>query len=116
MVSNDNTRPTADVFFPFGVWVGVAGVLDVVCEPVVGGALVVVAWFVAFASVGAGEDVAELSGVGAGEPAVVVGLFCTEFVVGAVAGEDGVVRTLVGFAGLIGLTGEATFVGLVTDF
>jgi len=116
MVSNDNARPTADVFFPFGVWVGVAGVYDVVGEAIVGGALVVVDGLVAFASVGAVDDGAEFSGVGAGEPAVVVGLFCTEFVVGAVAGEDGVVRTLVGFAGLIGLTGEATFVGLVTDF
>jgi len=105
------------VVFPFGAGVGVADVFDVVCEPVMGGAfVVVVGWLVAFTSVGAGEDVAELSGVGAGEPAVVVGLFCTEFVVGAVAGEDGVVRTLVGFVGLIGLTGEATFVGFVTDF
>jgi len=80
------------------------------------GALVFVSWLVAFASVGAVDDGAELAGIGALNPSVVVGLLCTELVVGAVAGEDGVVRTLVGFAGLTGETGLVTLVGFVTDF
>ena len=79
-------------------------------------AFVFVSWLVAFASVGAVDDGAELAGVGALNPSVVVGLLCTELVVGAIAGEDGVVRTLVGFAGLTGDTGLVTFVGLVIDF
>ena len=83
----------------FGVWVGVA-----------------VALGVPFASVWAVDDGAELTGLWTLEPSVVVGLLCTELVVGAVATEDWVVRTLVGFAGLTGDTGLVTFVGLVTDF
>ena len=86
------------------------------------GALVVVlVVLVAFTSVWAVDDGAELTAVGALEPSVVVGLLCTELVVGAVATEDWVVRAdalvgLAGFRGLTGDTGLATFVGLVIDF
>ena len=88
--SNDNTRPTAVCSFPFGVWDGLSfdvGVLDVV------GKAVVVAGLVAFTSVWAVDDGAELTAVGALNPSVVVGLFCTELWVGAVAVEDWVVWT-----------------------
>ena len=114
--SNDNARPTADVVFPLGAdWDEVSfDVFDVVCEAVVAGAFVFVSGLVAFASVGAVDDGAELAGVGALNPSVVVGLLCTELVVGAIAGEDGVVRTLVGFAGLTGDTGLVTFVDLLS--
>ena len=125
-ISNDKTIPTTVWILPFGAVVGcVFGALvellfcwdwvaDVV--EVVGEAVVVVAWFVSFASVGAVDCGAELAGVGALNPSVVVGLLCTELVAGAIAGEDGVVRTLAGFAGLTGDTGLVTFVGLVIDF
>jgi hypothetical protein len=123
ITSNDNTRPTADCTFPFGV--GVACVVEVVCEPV------------SFAAVGAGVCVAELAAVGADEVVVLVVWVVSEFWtvgwVSAVAGEDWVVWTdvlevvvvcvvgatavtLVGFTGLIGLTGLLTLVGFVTDF
>ena len=86
------------------------------------GALVVVlVVLVAFTSVWAVDDGAELTAVGALNPSVVVGELCTELVVGAVAVEDWVVRAdvlvgLAGFSGLTGDTGLATFVGLVIDF
>lgn len=107
--------------FPLGVdWDKVSfDVFDVVGETVVVGTLVVL---VAFASVGAVDDGAELTAVGAFNPSVVVGLFCTVFWVGAVTVEDWVVgadmlevglTTLVGFTGDTGLV---TLVGLVTDF
>jgi hypothetical protein len=76
---------------------------------------------VAFASVWAVDDGAELTGLWALEPSVVVGELCTELVVGAVTVEDWVVRAavlvgLVGFNGLTGDTGLATLVGFVIDF
>jgi hypothetical protein len=110
MTSNDNTRPTADCTFPFGV---------------------------AFTSTGADVDGTDPAAVGADDVAVLVWLLvvwvASEFWavgwVSTVAGEDGVVwtdvlevgvvvglTTLVGFAGLTGLTGDCTFVGLVTLF
>ena len=123
MVSNDNARPTVDGVFPFGA----VGVVEVVPEPV------------PFASVGADCCGAELAGLWALDPPVLVWLLLVSDVVGAlvstVAGAEGVVWTdvlevfvvvvcvvaavavgLVGFTGLIGLTGLATFVGLVTLF
>ena len=137
MVSNDNTRPTAVCVLPFGAGgAGVTDVVEVVGETVVVWALVVV--LVAFASVGAVDDGAELTAVGALDPSVVVGLLGTELGVCTVTGEDGVVgtdvlevwvvcvgvvttaavwlTTLVGFAGLIGLIGDVGFVGLLRDF
>ena len=91
------------------------GVLDVV------GKAVVVVGLVAFTSVWAVDDGAELTAVGALNPSVVVGLLCTVLWVGTVAVEDWVVWTdvlvgLAGFSGLTGDTGLATFVGLVIDF
>jgi hypothetical protein len=124
-ISNDKTIPTTVWILPLGTvvscvfgalvellfcWDWVPDVAEVVGEAVV------VEVLVSFASVWAVDDGAELSGVGALEPAVVVGLLCTELVVAAVAGEDGVVRTLVGFTGLTGETGLVTLVGFVTDF
>ena len=113
---------------------GAVGVVEVVPEPV------------PFASVGADCCGAELAGLWALDPPVLVWLLDVEGavvvsvdVVGAlistVAGAEGVVWTdvlevfvvvvcvvvavavgLVGFTGLIGLTGDDTFVGFVTDF
>ena len=86
------------------------------------GALVVVlVVLVAFTSVWAVDDGAELTAVGALNPSVVVWLLCTELVVDAITAEDWVVRAdvlvgLAGFSGLTGDTGLATFVGLVIDF
>ena len=77
MVSNDNARPTAVCVLPFGAGgAGVTDVVEVVGETVVVGALVVV--LVAFTSVWAVDDGAELTAVGALNPSVVVGLLCTE--------------------------------------
>ena len=73
MVSNDNARPTAVCVLPFGAGgAGVTDVVEVVGETVVVGALV------AFASVWAVDDGAELTAVGALNPSVVVWLLCTE--------------------------------------
>ena len=88
--SNDNTRPTTDCAFPFGGGDGDACVFEVVGESVLVWVSVLV--------------------VG------VVSEFGTEFGVGAVTGEDGVVGTDVFEAGLNGLTGEAKLVGLLIDF
>jgi len=112
--SNDNTRPTTDCVFPFGVGVGDTCVVDVVCESV----------FVAEALVGADPVVADEPAVGASLVSVddVVGVateFGTEFGVGAVTGEDWIVGADVvelGLVGLAGFTGETGFVGLFTDF
>ena len=90
MVSNDNARPTAVCVLPFGAGgAGVTDVVEVVGETVVVWALVVV--LVAFASVWAVDDGAELTAVGALNPSVVVWLLCTELWVGAVTVEDWVV-------------------------
>ena len=121
--SNDNTRPTADCVLPFGVgWDGLAfdvGVVEVVGEAVVAGALVVGAGAVSFTSVWAVDDGAELSAVGALDPSIVVGLLDTELGVDTVAGEDWVVWTdvlEVRLVGLAGFTGDTGLVGLVVAF
>jgi len=96
-------------------------------------ALVVVVDVFVFALGWTGVDVAELAGVGAPEPAELVGDASTlepagiasgvealvtldvgdaiAVLVVATAGED---TTFVGFSGLTGLTGDCTFVGFVT--
>ena len=109
--SNDNTRPTTDCVFPFGAGVGDTCVVDVVCESV----------FVPDALVGADSVVADEPAVGAALVSVddVVGVaaeFCTEFGVGAVTGEDGVVGADVVEVGLRGDTGDTGLVGLFIDF
>ena len=71
--------------------------------------------FVSFAPVGAVDDGAEFTAVGAKKPSIVVWLLGA-VVWGAVAVGVGVANTPVGFAGLIGETGLATFVGFVIDF
>lgn len=125
--SNDNTRPTTDWVFPFGVGgVGVTGVVEVIGETVVVGASVFVSGLVAFTSVWAVDDGAELTGVGALDPSVVVVLsvgvateFGAVFGVDTVAGEDWVVGAdvvEVGLTGLAGFTGDTGFVGLSIDF
>lgn len=67
---------------------------------------------VTFASVGAVDDGAELTAVGAGNPSVVVWLLGA-VAWGAVAVGVGVANALVGFNGLTGDTGLVTFVGFV---
>jgi hypothetical protein len=76
---------------------------------------VAVALGIAFTSVWAVDDGAELAGVGTDEPSVVVWLLGA-VVWGAIALGVGVVNTLVGFNGLTGETGLVMFVGLVSDF
>jgi hypothetical protein len=94
--SNDNTRPTTDRVFPFGAGIGWGG--DACVVEVVGEAVVVCVCNVSVLAVG------------------VVTEFGTEFGVGAVTGEDGVVGADVVELGLNGLTGETGFVGLFIDF
>ena len=91
--SNDNTRPTTDLTFPFG-----GGDGDTCVVEVVGEAVVVCVCDVSVLAVGVASE------------------FGTEFGVGAVTGEDGVVGADVLEAGFNGLTGEAGFVGLFIDF
>ena len=91
--SNDNTRPTADLTFPFGGGDWDAGVVDVVCESV----FVSVVW-VSVLAVG------------------VVSEFGTVFGVGAVTGEDWIVGADVAEVGFRGDTGDTGLVGLLIDF
>lgn len=98
-------------------------------------ALVVVVGVFVFTLGWAGVDVTELAGAGAVEPAELVGDASTLEPAGIVSGVEAVVTadvgdaiavlvaaaagedtTLVGFRGLTGLTGDCTFVGLVTLF
>lgn len=78
------------------------------------GVAVVFIGVVPLASVWAGDDGADATGVGTSLPTVVVWVL-SAVVWGAVAVGVGVVNTFVGFNGLTGETGLARLVGFVTD-